>query len=65
MTEHSETCVMCGKVCTILLIPEDLQRWEGEGGSIQQELPYLEQQDRELLISGICSDCLNKNVGEK
>lgn len=40
----------------------DFIRWE-EGELIQDALPYLSADERELLISGICGGCFDKMFG--
>jgi len=41
----------------------DFIRWEEEGELIQNALPYLSADERELLISGICGGCFDKMFG--
>ena len=52
-------CVCCGKTHTIFVNNED---WEEYYNSehrryIQDIFPYLTAGERELLISGVCSNC--------
>lgn len=53
-------CTECGIIKTYLLEEADVQRWR-EGALIQRVFPQIE--DREIMISGICSACFNKMFG--
>ena len=55
-------CHMCGKTHTLHVYPEDLERWE-KGEVIQNAMPYLRPEERELLISGICGRCFENLFG--
>lgn len=57
------TCPICGKVNEVNVKFEDYLRWQG-GDLIQDAFPYLNANDRELLLSGICSKCWDKMYGE-
>jgi len=54
----SATCVRCGETTTITAVPSDIIAWK-EGALIQDVLPYLTADERELLISGTCGTCFD------
>ena len=53
----------CNKVFTLMVVPADLSKWQN-GELIQNAMPYLTPDERELLISGTCGDCWKKMFGE-
>lgn len=53
------TCRMCGKHRTMEVSEKGYYLWY-HGALIQDALPELSLDDRELLISGICSECYDK-----
>lgn len=53
-------CRMCGMTYSIMYNREDMISWLAGEGFIQDLLPYLSTGERELLISGTCSDCFDK-----
>jgi hypothetical protein len=57
-------CPFCG-VAHIVTIrsADDYITWRYDGVSAQDAFPYLNAEERELLISGICSDCWDKLDG--
>ena len=56
-------CKKCKKEFTLQVRESDYNRWL-EGTLIQQAMPYLTVGERELLISGICSECYDKIFAE-
>lgn len=65
---HSQTvnvvgnCPFCGKFARVADIPEGpFSRWMTGGGSIQDELPMLSADQREVLLTGIC--CFDSAIG--
>ena len=54
----SVRCNTCDKPHTLLVDMRDLVKWK-TGTYIQDAMPYLNTEDRELLISGICGDCFD------
>jgi hypothetical protein len=52
-------CRLCGNSYTVLVDREDLLQWTSGAGFIQDLMPYLSAQDRELLISATCDFCWN------
>ena len=49
-------CIVCDDTFDIMVDPNDLNRW-AEGELIQEALDYLNPDERELLLSGICGSC--------
>lgn len=49
-------CTDCGSEHTLWVNRYDYARWQG-GELIQNAMPYLSADERELLISGICGTC--------
>lgn len=57
-------CPFCGCVNFINVSVEGYTAWKN-GELIQNALPELSADEREMLISGICSDCWNGMFGEE
>ena len=55
-------CPFCNKKWDIAVSALDFAAWQ-EGELIQNAFPYLSAGERELLISGICTDCQKKIFG--
>lgn len=51
-------CMDCKKSTTLQLTDEQIKRWR-EGELIQNVMPELTEDERELLISGICGKCFD------
>ena len=56
-------CVSCKDTHVLMVSNHDLKRWKG-GELIQDAMPYLSADERELLISGTCKKCFDKMFGE-
>lgn len=56
-------CPFCGEYHEVLVSEADLAAWQG-GELVQNAFPYLSADEREILISGICSDCWSKMFSE-
>lgn len=54
-TIETKPCPVCGRTRTMTINPADVQRWK-EGELIQKAMPYLTAEEREALISGVCSN---------
>lgn len=50
-------CPFCHKATTIQIVEEDYLAWKYDGVLIQNAMPYLPANVREMLISGLCDDC--------
>ena len=59
MTEFGVDCRKCGTSHSVMANEADVAHWQ-EGNLIQNVMPYLTVNDRELLISGTCGDCFDK-----
>lgn len=57
------TCPFCGHAHSVFVNEADYWDWQ-DGTLVQDAFPYLSADDRELLISGCCSQCWNKMFGE-
>lgn len=62
LTTYSRNCKRCNEPQYLLAKPQDIQAWM-EGVSIQDALHYLTPDERELIISGICSTCWEELFG--
>lgn len=57
-------CLFCKKEYKIEVSEEGYLRWK-HGVLIQEAMPEISKDDRELLISGICGKCFDKMWEEK
>ena len=55
-------CLHCKKSSELAVNKQDIIDWTG-GKYIQDALPYLSSDDRELLISGTCGKCWEDMFG--
>ena len=55
-------CIKCAEPQHITVGQADLDTWQS-GTNIQNAMPYLSADDREILISGICGECFDKIYG--
>ena len=55
-------CIKCAEPQHITVGQADLDAWQS-GTNIQNAMPYLSADDREILISGICGECFDKIYG--
>ena len=53
------TCRVCKNQVEMQVHIEDVTAWEN-GKLIQDAMPYLSADEREVLISGICGPCFDK-----
>ena len=53
---HELTCRHCGETQTIAVSAEAYQAWQG-GEFIQNAMPELTEDEREMFISQTCSVC--------
>jgi len=59
MTEFEVDCRRCHNSYTVTAKAIDISRWQG-GAIIQDVMPYLTDDERELLISGTCGSCFDE-----
>jgi hypothetical protein len=58
----SGTCRSCSKSVSIMVNGQDVVDWKS-GTYIQDAMPYLSVDEREILISGTCGTCFDKMFG--
>ena len=56
------SCPFCGQAHGVFVNEADYWDWD-DGALVQDAFPYLSADDRELLISGCCSQCWDKYFG--
>ena len=61
-TYHLE-CVGCSQESAINADQRDVESWR-DGELIQDAMPYLDADQREMFISGTCPTCWTKMFGE-
>jgi len=62
MVEIKITCILCNKPKTVTVTQDEYDRLNNRfktGEFIQNILPNHSADDRELLISAVCGDCLD------
>ena len=64
-TTKSRTCPICGGEQFVQVNSDDYQRWINGEGMIQDVMPYIPAEVREILISGICPTCWDKISDEE
>ncbi len=57
-------CRRCRQVVEVLVNLEDFHRWQ-DGMLIQDALPYLSADEREILLSRICGPCFDAMFSEE
>lgn len=57
-------CIMCRTKHTLEVSTAGYRQWQ-EGVLIQRAMPMLTDDQRELLISGICGSCFDKTFEEE
>jgi len=55
-------CQHCGKSCPVQVVPEQYSQWK-QGIYIQDAMPQLSPDDRELLMSRTCTACWDEMFG--
>ena len=58
-----KTCIFCGKCVEISVPREGYEQWEA-GALIQNAMPELTSDEREILISSVCGPCFDNTVGD-
>ena len=53
------SCVWCKRTYIVSCTDEQYLKWKTEGMLIQDAMPNVPPEERELLISGYCNDCWN------
>lgn len=55
-------CHFCGHANEIAVNEKDYFDWAFDGALVQDAFPYLSADEREMLISGICPTCWEKDL---
>lgn len=63
MIEISKECHVCHETHIVRVPAKGYCDWRFDDKLIQNALPELSDNDRELLISGICRECFDKICG--
>ena len=58
-------CPFCNKIRIVAVNSGDYRRWASGEALAQVAFPYLSVDDREALISGICSDCWDEMFSDE
>lgn len=53
-------CKVCGIKFDLTVNPKNLEDWKNGNGFIQDIMPELSADERELLISGTCGRCFDE-----
>lgn len=61
---NTPTCIGCGRSSTLTVSETGIAKWRG-GALIQDALPELDADQRELLVSGIHPECWAKMFGDE
>ena len=59
MTIYQTKCPKCGHEDAVFVRSSDVKKYE-DGALIQNAFPYLNNNQRELIKTGICSPCWSK-----
>ena len=62
MSNYVLECVTCSQEKSIEANPRDVESWR-DGELIQNAMPYLDADQREMFISGVCDSCWSKIYG--
>lgn len=57
-------CPICGRYTSVVVDENDYLDWKG-GKLVQDAFWYLDANERELLISGICPHCWDSMFGDE
>ncbi|NCU28690.1 MAG: hypothetical protein EOM85_03420 [Candidatus Moranbacteria bacterium] len=59
LINYNTQCPVCGNIYTLNLEQSKVNRWK-DGELVQNVFPELNDDERELLTSGVCKDCWGK-----
>lgn len=65
IVQIQKKCKACGKPHTIEVDDKKFQLWMSGKVHIQNALPNISDNDRELLLSGICGKCFDEIFKEE
>ena len=54
---YTAVCPICTADSEVTVVEQDYIDWEDNGILIQDAMPYLNADERELLMTGICVSC--------
>lgn len=57
-------CPICHHANEVMVNEEDYFDWAFDGALVQDAFPYLTDDEREMLVSGICPICWEKTFGD-
>lgn len=57
-------CRRCNKKINMTVQASDYKRWKG-GMNVQVAFPYLSPKFQELLVNGICAECIDAEVASE
>ena len=57
-------CIECKKVYRVTVPDDGFMRWISGNAHIQDAMPSVSADDRELLMSHMCGSCFDKLMGE-
>lgn len=57
----TKVCPFCGDYTTLEVESEDLDKYNRHVVHVQEAFPYIEDAERERLITGICPKCWDEN----
>ena len=60
----NRTCILCSEEVTITTTEEGMTQWYN-GEFIQDAMPELTPDEREIMISGICGLCFDKEFTDE
>ena len=61
-THITPSCTVCGDVSRVLISRDDFMKWRN-GETIQVAFPYLNEDSRELLLTGTHRECWDALFG--
>ena len=58
------SCSQCNKQVNMAVRGDDFRRWK-KGMNVQVAFPYLGPKYQELLVNGICSECIDVKIASE
>jgi hypothetical protein len=63
-TDITLTCQFCYEETVLLVAKSDIMRYVFDGAYVQDAFPYLNADEREMIISDTCSKCFDAMFAE-
>ena len=60
MKDYEITCDRCRRLFVVSAEKKDVERWKSTSAFIEECLDYLSEDDRELMLDGICGPCFDE-----